>query len=250
LQTSEPLFQALALSVQSHFSPGLPRITANAIALRQALVITLTAVARSATGKTLQVIATAGSDEIRVEIQVAGQVTNALLEESENLAMAQQLVALSGGTLSAQGRGEGNNPSKQGEWSSVTLALPLALPATLLVIDDNQDALLLLQRFLTGTHYHPIVTRDPAQGLLLAQELAPCAILLDVMLPGMDGWEVLARLRRHPATQHIPVIICTILPEEALAFALGASAFLRKPLARDEMLETLQTALLSAERRR
>jgi CheY-like chemotaxis protein len=73
----------------------------------------------------------------------------------------------------------------------------------------------------------------------LAQELRPQAILLDVMLPGMDGWETLARLRRHPATERLPVIICTILPEEQLALALGASAFLRKPLAREELLQAL-----------
>jgi CheY-like chemotaxis protein len=153
-----------------------------------------------------------------------------LLAVDENLSMAQRLMALSGGSLLVHSRG------------GVTLTLPLAQPAPVLLIDDNQDALQLFQRYLTGTRYHPVVTRDPVEGLALAQEMMPQTILVDVMLPGMDGWEVLARLRRHPATERIPVIICTILPEEQLAWSLGASGFLRKPLARDELLKTLQTA--------
>ena len=124
----------------------------------------------------------------------------------------ERLLALSGGALVVHGPGE--DREETGASGSVRLVLPLAPPATILVVDDNQDALQLIQRYLAGTHYRPVVTRSPFEGLALAQELQPQAILLDVMLPGMDGWEMLARLRRHPATERIPVIICTILPEE------------------------------------
>ena len=54
-----------------------------------------------------------------------------------------------------------------------------------------------------------------------------------------DGWKVLGRLRQHPDTSQIPVIVCTILPQEDLAFSLGASAYLRKPLKRADFLAAL-----------
>lgn len=250
LQTLEPLFQELDLVVQSRGSPDPPRVPVNAIALRQALMITLTTMARLAAGKQLSIVTAAGQSALWIEIQPAGDGRELVLDVDENLAMAQRLMALSGGTLTLhsarenrqEGKGEGRQDFAPNERSSVTLTLPLAQPATLLIVDDNQDALQLVQRYLTGTRYHPVVTRSPVEGLALAQQLKPQIILLDVMLPGMDGWEMLARLRRHPTTEQIPVIICTILPEEQLAWSLGASGFLRKPLARDELLQALQAA--------
>jgi CheY-like chemotaxis protein len=69
--------------------------------------------------------------------------------------------------------------------------------------------------------------------------VSPQAILLDVMMPQVDGWKVLARLRQHPATEQIPVIVCTIMAQEELALALGAGGFLRKPVSRQDFLDAL-----------
>ena len=73
----------------------------------------------------------------------------------------------------------------------------------------------------------------------MAQEISPEIIVLDVMMPDMDGWEVLGQLRHHPVTSHIPIIVCTVLPEEELAHSLGASDFVRKPLPRQVFLSAL-----------
>ena len=59
------------------------------------------------------------------------------------------------------------------------------------------------------------------------------------MLPGIDGWELLGRIRSDPALREIPVIVCTVLPQEELAMALGAAAFVRKPINRQEFLAVL-----------
>jgi len=241
LATLEPFFKELNLAVTRRRPPDLPPVAVNAVALRQALVLTLTALARRAAGKRLSILPAADERELWIAIQPAcvDEADEAdALESDENLLMAQRLLALSGGALVVHRQGEDKGDLLAP--GSVRLVLPLAPPATILIVDDNQDALQLVQRYLAGTHYRPVVTRSPFEGLALAQELEPQAILLDVMLPGMDGWETLARLRRHPATERIPVIVCTILPEEQLALALGASAFLRKPLARDELLQALQ----------
>jgi CheY-like chemotaxis protein len=63
--------------------------------------------------------------------------------------------------------------------------------------------------------------------------------VLDVMLPGIDGWELLGRLREHPQTKDVPVVVCTILSQQQLALTLGATDFLRKPITRDAFLATL-----------
>ena len=71
--------------------------------------------------------------------------------------------------------------------------------------------------------------------------------MLDVMLPGIDGWELLGRLREHPRTRNVPVVISTILPQEQLALALGAAAFLRKPINRETLLSSLDRLLIRPE---
>ncbi|MCJ7548636.1 MAG: response regulator, partial [Anaerolineae bacterium] len=107
------------------------------------------------------------------------------------------------------------------------------------VIDDNADTLQLFHRYLTGTRFDLTSSRDPEESLAAVVEAAPQAIVLDVMLPGVDGWELLGRLREHPQTRDIPVVICTILPQEKLASALGAAAFLQKPFTRDALFSVL-----------
>ena len=151
--------------------------------------------------------------------------------------MARQLVALSGGELQIV--------FKEGEAGpfSARLTLPAAAQVVVLVIEDNADALQLMQRYLAGTRYRFVGTRDPEEGLARAEELGPQVILLDVMLPGIDGWELLGRLREHPKTRTIPVIACTILPQEQLALTLGAAAFLRKPISREALLAALDRQL-------
>jgi len=69
---------------------------------------------------------------------------------------------------------------------------------------------------------------------------------VDVMMPGVDGWELLGRLRQHPLTGHIPIVVCTVLTQEELALSLGASDFLPKPVARQAFLEALDRQLLTA----
>jgi CheY-like chemotaxis protein len=202
--------------------------------LRQALVITLTAVGRLASGSALQISAWSDHTSVVLRIEPAKVRPGPRAETAaaENLAMAASLVALSTGILAYE---EGHTGAPGG----TTLTFPISSPANLLVIDDNVDSQQLIQRYLSGTHYHALALADPAQAEAMAAKTAPSAILLDIMLPGIDGWELLGRFRRNPTTRNIPIIVCTILPEEQLALALGASAFLRKPIEREELIATL-----------
>ncbi|NLE46380.1 MAG: response regulator, partial [Chloroflexi bacterium] len=95
-----------------------------------------------------------------------------------------------------------------------------------LVVDDFEGLSQLLKRYLAGYRCYVVAAADGASGLGMARELQPDAVILDVMMPDMDGWEVLQRLRNHPDTQHIAVIICSVFNDPGLAHALGASSFL------------------------
>jgi CheY-like chemotaxis protein len=115
----------------------------------------------------------------------------------------------------------------------------MARGSTILVIDDNEGLVQLVERYLTGQACRVLAASNGPEGVELAQELAPDAIVLDVMMPGMDGWEVLQALRSHPRTAAIPVIVCSVFDDPELAHSLGASFFLPKPVSRDAMLSTL-----------
>ena len=108
-----------------------------------------------------------------------------------------------------------------------------------LVIDDDPDAVYLIQENLNRNEFEVIGTRDAHEGLELAGSQQPDAILLDVLLPGTDGWQLLFDLKQNPATSNIPVILLTIVDKKALGFHLGAADYLLKPLDPSAVRESL-----------
>lgn len=109
----------------------------------------------------------------------------------------------------------------------------------LLVIDDNPDAIALFKRYLAHQPYQLLSAQSEDEALRIAGGTPLLGIILDVMLPGKDGWQILQRLKNHPATAEIPVLICSVLEMEALAMSLGADGYLKKPPTRDEFLALL-----------
>jgi len=111
---------------------------------------------------------------------------------------------------------------------------------TLLVIDDDATARELMQRFLATEGFHIVTSSSGADGLRLAKELLPDAITLDVLMPGMDGWAVLTALKADAELADIPVIMLTIVEEKSMAYALGASEYLTKPIDRSRLTAVLE----------
>ena len=111
---------------------------------------------------------------------------------------------------------------------------------TVLVIDDDPDARELIRRLLTREGYRVETAADGDDGLRLAKELRPCAITLDVLMPTMDGWAVLTALKSDRDLAAIPVVMVTITSDRTLAYALGATDFLTKPLERDRLRAVLR----------
>jgi PAS domain S-box-containing protein len=117
----------------------------------------------------------------------------------------------------------------------------LATPAgTVLVIDDDPAARALTRRALSREGYGVVEAADGATGLHLAREIRPRLITLDILMPGMDGWAVLAALKADPELASIPVILQTILEDRNLGFALGASEYLTKPVDRKRLAELVK----------
>jgi PAS domain S-box-containing protein len=113
---------------------------------------------------------------------------------------------------------------------SVRPALPMpAEGPTVLIVDDDPDAHTALAPELVRAGFSVLSAYAGADGLRLAERHRPCAILLDVLMPGMDGWEVLRQLKAKPELRRIPVILLTIMGEVDVGLALGAAGYLKKP---------------------
>jgi signal transduction histidine kinase/CheY-like chemotaxis protein len=119
---------------------------------------------------------------------------------------------------------------------------------TVLTIDDDPAVLELLERCLTKEGYHVVAAKSGAEGLRLAAELRPSAITLDVVMPEMDGWQVLRSLKTHPELSKTPVVIVTMTDDMAQGFALGAADFMVKPIDRARLLSVVERIKPQSER--
>lgn len=111
---------------------------------------------------------------------------------------------------------------------------------TILVVEDNPQAAKLLTLYLTQAGYDVLATDNGVNALELAGQCHPLAITLDLLLPGLDGWEVLSELKASPLTRDIPVVIVSVLDRQSFGFRLGASEYLVKPVERAELLHALR----------
>jgi CheY-like chemotaxis protein len=110
---------------------------------------------------------------------------------------------------------------------------------TILVIDDDANIRDLMARTLERAGYAVVAAESGEQGLSLAARLKPAVIILDVMLPDLDGWSVLSRLKSDPRLADIPVVMQSILDEPKRGFMLGASEYLTKPIDRGRVIDVI-----------
>jgi CheY-like chemotaxis protein len=137
----------------------------------------------------------------------------------------------------------------RGDRVFLQVLLPAVGERTVLVVEDNPDMVYFYRRCTAGTRYR-IVHVEAARDLFtVIAQTDPDVIVLDVMLPDIDGWQLLTHLHERPVTRDIPVIICSVVKEETLALALGATAFLSKPIRPGVLVAALDQALLQVPER-
>lgn len=137
--------------------------------------------------------------------------------------------------------------TQQGEFAVIAednrltfrLMLPPAQPVRVLVVDDNADLVHFYKRYTARTRYEIFHLSEGARLFDTVAKVEPDIIVLDVMLPDVDGWELLPQLHEHPETRVIPVIVCSVVRREELALALGAKAYLAKPVRRQAFIQAL-----------
>ena len=239
LKLIAPLAEANGVQVNCALPGDLPPMAAQLAIVRQAAANVLTAAVLAAGGGRVAVSARASARGIEVQVTAEGENSPArpVAEAAEALAMAREFASLCGGRLTVEPQ-----TGETGDFSAV-LALPVTQQIEVLVVDDNLDTLRLMQRYLEGTRYRFLGAHDPEGAVALAEAQPPRIIVLDVMMPGIDDWELLGRLRAHPATAAAPIIVSTILPQEQLALAIGAAGFMRKPVSRPTLLAALDRQL-------
>ena len=129
------------------------------------------------------------------------------------------------------------------------LAIPACEELPVLVIDDSADTLSLLQRYTSDTSYRLIGLQDPNRALHLAETLAPRAIVLDVMMPQVDGWEVCRRVRASQVHGDLPIIMLTARDDDIdkiVGLELGADDYLTKPFNPRELVARVKAILRRA----
>src|SRR5260221_1499325 len=184
--------------------------------------------------------------------QVDGTVKREFGGTGLGLALVKKFVELQGGTVrvdSAPGRGSTFSftlPMSPKELvplvqSVSSTEIPASRPSDrVLVVEDDAHAYDLISAALATAGYSSLRARHGEEAVRLARESRPVAITLDLVLPGLDGWEVLKRLKSEQATRDIPVVIISMVENRELGVALGADDYFVKPVDRDRMLERIR----------
>ena len=274
--TVTPLVEKKSSRLVTHFEPNLGAMHADVTKVRQALFNLLSNAAKFTEAGTITLSARRDPGE-RLVFAVADTGIGILPEKLESifeefsqaedhttrnyggtglgLAISRRFAQMLGGDISLE--------SVVGEGSTFTLSLPASIEVAagfedaetenvqpsaathpVLVVDDNADSRDVLRRTLEDDGHAVATAPGGEEGLALARKLSPSLILLDVMMPGMDGWAVLRRLKADPALQGIPVAMVTVVDDERMAFSLGASEYLTKPVDRGRLVE-MASALAS-----
>ena len=180
--------------------------------------------------------------------QVDASATRKVGGTGLGLSICRQLVELHNGRIWAE--------SEIGKGSTFTFILPVGQPLAglpevapaapgandrvVLAVDDDPGLVGLYRRYLEPHGYRVVGVTKSSEAIPRAAELRPMAILLDVLMPNKDGWQVLTELKRSELTRAIPVIMCTLITEPDRALEMGAADYLTKPILEADLLRALR----------
>lgn len=224
----KPLFNEQMPDLHVEFPESLPPVFVDTTLIRQALFHLLRNLLQDNHGDEISLRAQIRDNQVELHIQCGKAIID---PSSSDQQIARLFIQRQGGTLATE--------ITEDHWTRIVITLPQANPPKVLVIDDNQAIHQLFERYLAPHFYEILHAYDGLTALQMAAEARPNIIILDVMMPALDGWQVLRNLVESPVTMYIPIIICSVLKESELAFSLGAQAYIKKPVDRMELLATL-----------
>lgn len=236
-QTLAPFAEQEEFTFQIETPPMLPAVYTDPAVLRQILLTVLAEASRFASAGTLHL--SIQMQENTLAWQLRGLIEASLCEQdialSVGFAASQSLAQGCGGRLWLQTGEEGDLVI----WCSI----PNSRPKSILIIDDNPDTIRLYQRYLQERDYEVIAAESAEAVRDRLAEAHPDLIMLDVLMPNEDGWNILQSLKISPETAAIPVVICSVLSQPRLALTLGAQAVLQKPVDQETLVQTIETLL-------
>jgi DNA-binding response OmpR family regulator len=110
---------------------------------------------------------------------------------------------------------------------------------TILLVEDDPQSADLMTLYLHEAGLEVAIARDGEEGLAVARSIRPAVIVLDVLLPGLNGWEFIERAKSDPALHETSIIVTTVVDDRVRAMALGASEYLIKPVSREQLLNAI-----------
>ncbi len=232
LQVLAPLAARNQAEIAISPAAAWPIVMADRVLLRQALLSLLTH-ALGASGQAHSLVAISPLPRgLQIERAVGRSAPLPPTEPAEEvgLSVARGLLQAQGARLQVQ--------RTAGRWLA-QVSLPLAGKVTVLVVDDNQGLISLVERYLAGHQVALVGATEGEQALRLARELQPHLVTLDLMMPGLDGWDVLRKLKASDETRRIPVVVRSVLHEFQLAESMGASGYITKPVRQADLLAVL-----------
>ena len=274
LATTQPLVRTDSVKLLKSLPLDLPQLHSDPEKIRQVLLNLLSNAAKFTHDGSIRVGGTLYGDLIALSVQdsgigIAEENLHKIFEEFQQadntttreyggtglgLSISRGLARLLGGDLTVA--------STEGKGSTFTLTIPMRLGKVraeseddtevtagtslepnkplVLVIDDQPDMFHILQQNLGEAGYQVMGALNGREGIAKARAFRPYAITLDIMMPHMDGWQVLHELKNDPQTKDIPVIILTIVDNKAMGFRMGASDYLVKPLSEKSVLDALE----------
>jgi CheY-like chemotaxis protein len=233
-----PLAQQKKVAIQ-HTPVGAYLLAVHPVALQQILLGLLSDAIDQSQGGSIELAFTPAGQTLDISIThpiskksvapggATGEATPGIIRN---------ILKLSGGTLTH------NTSSKQGCYH---VTFPLVKPRNVLVIEDNEDIVTLMQRYVLNMNYTITAVKNPARFMQEIIDARPSLIILDIMMPQIDGLEALSQIKRHPELGRIPVIVCSVLPQQKLALASGAADFLQKPIRRDMFIAAMERHSIS-----
>jgi CheY-like chemotaxis protein len=232
LRTIAPLYRSVHTVIDNQLPATLPEVSIHPSGLRQVLLSVLNHAVKEAAGGTVTL--SASNDETQLTLSVRSMPAQTHLPTSlpePQMIVARRILSAFGGRIEQALEPNGA--------LAVQITLMIAGGTSVMVIDDNADMLQLYERYVLGTRYRLTVCQKAELALQIAITLQPKIIIVDIMMPGLDGWSLLGQLSHHPATASIPVLVSTIVSERDLALTLGAVDFVQKPVTRGEFLRAL-----------